>query len=461
MKASTRNNTLAGGFVVVSMLLAVWGSFQLSQEGPKGAKKPVVFRFTIQEGAPGIKPGSRVLLGGQEIGIVTAVGFTTGEGSAAPGTTPSDIDVLASVLRDIPLYQNAGVYLERPLLGSLSTIGITSVGTPEGGAESAKKDLPARSALNADAMVLRGGTAPPAVLQQAGLGPEQINKIQKIVDDVSSAAERVSQMVGTNQPKVDSIVASAESTARSISEQMPEWTGRVDSVLEKADKASDQFEPFLERSRDVVARAQESADRIDAAIQRYEPKIDSILTNADQAVAAFNTQTLARMDRAVAEAEDFFTKAQRSVVRIDEFLATDLPGVRKSLANMRLASDQIKLLAQDVRAQPWRVLYEPTTKELESQVFYDATRAYAIAVSDLRAAGEALNAAMGVAAANSAVTAASGAGPALNLELVHAMSKELAESFERYRTAERELLRKLGPAAPTSDTPASPAAPTR
>jgi hypothetical protein len=87
-------------------------------------------------------------------------------------------------------------------------------------------------------------------------------------------------------------------------------------------------------------------------------------------------------------------------------------------------SDQLKLTSIEVRSQPWRLLHQPTTKELSAQVLYDATRAFAEAASNLRAASESLQAARP------------------GSDTAH-LSDELRTAVERYRTAEQALLDKL------------------
>ena len=86
-------------------------------------------------------------------------------------------------------------------------------------------------------------------------------------------------------------------------------------------------------------------------------------------------------------------------------------------------SDQLKLTSIEVRSQPWRLLHAPTNKEMSSQVLYDATRAYAEAASDLRAASEALQ-------------ATDGQQPA-------EMVEQLRGAVEKYRAAEQALMDKL------------------
>jgi len=86
-------------------------------------------------------------------------------------------------------------------------------------------------------------------------------------------------------------------------------------------------------------------------------------------------------------------------------------------------SDQLKLTAVEVRSQPWRLLHQPTTKEFSSQVLYDATRAYAEAASDLRAASESLQATGG--------------------QQSEEMVEQLTRAVAKYKAAEQALMDKL------------------
>jgi ABC-type transporter Mla subunit MlaD len=130
-------------------------------------------------------------------------------------------------------------------------------------------------------------------------------------------------------------------------------------------------------------------------------------------------------------------QAQQAIADVDALLAEQRPNIRKAMANMRLTSDQLKLASIEVRSQPWRLLHEPDTKELATQVLYDATRSYAAAASDVRAASEAL----------SQVSLAQRAGPTMtDADLAKSLadlSVRLRASMESFATAERKLLETL------------------
>jgi hypothetical protein len=116
------------------------------------------------------------------------------------------------------------------------------------------------------------------------------------------------------------------------------------------------------------------------------------------------------------------------------------PSLRRTLANLRLMSDQLKLTAVEVRSQPWRLLIQPTTKEFESQVLYDATRSYAAAASDVRAAAEVVQQLTLPGQRGGQGEAVAGG---LDEAALEAASARLRESLETFAAAERALLQEL------------------
>jgi hypothetical protein len=130
-------------------------------------------------------------------------------------------------------------------------------------------------------------------------------------------------------------------------------------------------------------------------------------------------------------------QAQQAISDVDALLVEQRPNLRKMMANMRLTSDQLKLAAIEVRSQPWRLLHEPDTKELSTQVLYDATRSYASAASDVRAASEALS--------QVSLTQRTGAtmSDADLAKTLADLSERLRTSMEGFSAAERKLLETL------------------
>src|SRR3954468_22365858 len=100
-RTGTRNNVVAGLFVIASAVLAVVISVIVSGAQKRLAPTHTYFiRFPVDQGAPGIKKGSLVNLGGQEVGRVTGVEFDE-------PSHPGNILIRVSIRSNITLYEDA------------------------------------------------------------------------------------------------------------------------------------------------------------------------------------------------------------------------------------------------------------------------------------------------------------------------------------------------------------------
>lgn len=418
----SRNNVVAGLFVVGAMVLAVAMSVAVSGVTKRlESTRPYVVEFDVGDGAAGLKIGSPVLMGGQEVGRVTGISFDP------PVGIPKMVAVSIVVRSSLTLYEDAWAFLERPLLGSMSSINFARAG---GLPDPAHPERPAAKGLQPGG-VLHGTIAPPSFLAQAGFGPEQAKQVQKIFTDVEDAVAKLRAMtdkVDTQlEPSLKSFRASLEDvnslTADARKKWTEMWSGQVDSVLSKADRAADQLNVTLSDADKLVQETRKT-------LEDNRPALERSLSNIDAAMKRLNEEAVGKLadalDTGKSGAEEFraLSREVRQVVQ------QETPNLEKILGNLRLAADQIKLMGVELRRSPWRILYSPKTKELEAELFYDAARTYAEAVSDLRAAGEALEAASKV----------PGTGDRESLE--H-MGQRLQEAFGRYKDAEKELLRRM------------------
>jgi ABC-type transporter Mla subunit MlaD len=87
----SRNNLIAGSFVLAGIVLAVVMSIVISgaQERLIPTRRYII-RFPLATGTNGLKQGSSILLGGQPVGRVTGVQFRRPGGAATP---PQGVDI--------------------------------------------------------------------------------------------------------------------------------------------------------------------------------------------------------------------------------------------------------------------------------------------------------------------------------------------------------------------------------
>ncbi len=443
--ASTRNNILAGGFVVSGLALGVWVSFMLSDFGNTSGAGWTNFsiRFRLDQGTAGLRDGSPVLLGGQQVGRVRRIRFEQVPQPGAPSDAParliaSGVLVDVAVRGDLPLFENAVVALERPLLGSLSSINITSIGDPEKMAVTGQR-AQGVGALVEESEVIAGSIAPPSFLADAGFGPEQAGQLRSAVANFDKTVADVQRLIETSGPGVQSSIDDARRLIADLRARAAEWSKQIDTIAANVEAASARIDPILtkvdltvEEARGVVASARAAVDENRERIDRIIANVDETSASVKSAASKIDTELVDLIGPALQEARTAFATASGAVNRLSALLGEQTPSIRRTLANLRIMSDQLKLTAIEVRSQPWRLLHAPSTKELEVQVLYDATRSYAEAASDVRSAAESLDVATARRQANDPDAPDIGDATAT-----------LAEAMARFRAAEKYLFDKL------------------
>lgn len=422
-----RSNILAALFLLGSLALAVWVSFLLKKSsGVSGKALPFTVRFSLAQGASGIKPGSAVLMGGQQIGRVSSVDFAVTDRPGGP--RPTGVDVRCEIRGDLILYENALVLLELPLLGNISAINIADVGDPA----SVTSPNSGTARLEANE-IIAGVVAPPSFLAQAGFGPDQVGQLRQAIVSFSGAVDRGSELLDKVSPKIDSAAGDLSTIIADLKTNLTEWSTKLDTIVANAEAASSRIDPLLTKADTLITDASAAATNVRNLLDANRGKIDSVIASLDSAASKVNNTTIDELNAALEKGKDALTSVTESTDKLSSILTSETPDLQRILANLRLMSDQLKLTAIEVRSQPWRLLIQPTTKEFESQVLYDATRNYATAASDLRGASEALE----------ALLAKGGNATDADKASIADLTEQLKQAFTKYRDAEQGLLDKL------------------
>lgn len=425
---SQKANLLAGGFLLGGVVLAVVMSFILADMSLTPTTEYVV-RFSVQDGATGLARDAAIRVGGQQVGKVRNVRVERdGDGEYV-------VNVTVKIRSDIELYEDAWAYLEVPLLGTASTINIPYLGS---GAEIAQPQN--GSPKLAAGEVLHGSIAPPAFLANAGFGPEQREQLKRMFAETERSLREFAGALETIRPRIEPAadefmagISSARRSLEAVESDIDTWRGSITTTLDNARQASDRFPTMANDAEIVLADAGEMIRNGRAILDENGPHISNILADTETTIAGVKNDW-------IPTGTNLLTTATRGVeayadigVRADAVLIEQQPGIEKTLANLRTMSDQLKFLAIEARSQPWRLLHRPDTKELETQLLYDSARSYAVAVSDLRAASEAME----------AVVARAGLTGQIDPAELQSMRAELQEAFERYATTESDLLDRM------------------
>ncbi len=420
------NNLLAGAFMLTFLVVGVLVTLVLAglREGVT-QRAAYTVRFNLSDGAEGLEPGSLVKIGGRKSGKVSSLSFYRAPGS----TVISAIDVIIALDKDVTLYRNARVYLQLPLLGSQSQINIPSTGDPS---QLALKE--GDSGVVEPGSLVEGRLAPPAFLAQAGYGEEQSDQLRIILRRGSEISDRLAKLTQRAEGELDTIMPTINQTLtdlRAITAEIRagvvKWLPMVEAAIADVRGATGEALLGIQDARDV---AKQFRDASSGVIKR----VDSITKNIDELAQKANTELYAKVQSTLSSGSTALDEFAKIGTKASSLMDELTPELRISMANARLASDQLKLALTEVRRNPWRLLYQPGKKELQEELLFDAARTYATAVSNLRGASASLE---------QSLAAANGQQKAVDTATLKSIQTRIEDAFNDYRKAEKKFLDQL------------------
>lgn len=421
MASGSRNNVLAGIFVVASILLGTLAIVLLSNIGDAfKAQNDYTVRFTIADGADGLDEGAPVKLGGKRVGRVLGSQFVNNETSG----DPEFIDVSIEIEKSVRLFSDADVQLIRPLLGSGSSINIVSFGGHP--PESDTLHLPPH--LLAPGATIMGRQGAPGFLSQS-----DYTKMQDILSRVDRITADVEPRVGPLIEDAKASLANVRSITEDAREQWKNWSVRISDVLARVDTASEQFEPIATGARAAIdkinSRIDETAEvfaSVRNVINDNRQKVNDIIENVRELSAKAKGEAYDKVLAVLDQAKAGLDAATSAAREADALVARNSPAITDIITNGALAANQMRLATVEVRAAPWRLLYQPTKKELENELLYNSVRQYSDAVLQLRLASDNLR--------------ATSARPGVSEAELDAMGVKLKEAFDQYQKEEKAFM---------------------
>jgi len=387
----TRNNVRAGIFVSLSILAAVFSIIVLT-DAWRALFEPTheyTVIFEVSDGVQNLKSGANVLIGGMLMGEVAEVAPRTDQRAF------EQILVTLAINKDIQLYQGAEITIGSAIIGENAWIEVTSVGEPDLG------EPHDRQFIGISAPIL-GGL----------LGAVSADDTEAMVADFKGAASNVREL-----------------TERVNTEDWPRWADRIDVVTEWAAKAAGDFDAVFQDGRDLLAEYKnlvaENRPNIDAAIEN----IKAGTGDAREVARHLREVTVTKVDNFLDTGQASLDTAYEVVGKVNRDYDVWEPDLRDALAAARLSGQQLKLFAAELRRSPWKLLYRPEREEYEHELLYEATRSFAMAASDLKAASESAR----------RITDARGADIQLDEQTRKLVNDMLSDAIKRYQASEERL----------------------
>lgn len=416
MPPSGGRNAIVGAFFIAAVALAVVVTAILSDLA--SAFTPTaqyVVRFELSDNAGLLAPGAEVRVGGLKVGSVSDITLV--------GEAANAVDVLIDVDEGLVLHEDAIVRLEVPLLGTGTVVNFISTGVGQRLAEGGRVN----------------GRPSPGLLAQTGLNDEDLENIRRSIASLAETSDRISRILTDVEPQVgdavtgiNDTISSAQAIATDIRERLPRIGDEVEGALADVRSSVEVWTGLAQRLDERTVELADVIQSVRSTIDDNRPNIDRVLADLADISTRTNNEIVPSAIETIENARMASAEGAELVGDARALFEAETPGVRRAIANLRLASDQAKLTMLEVRRSPWRLLQRPTTRELEGELIYDATRSFAQAASDLRAASESL-----ISLSTDEQGPVDLPGRQQAIEQLH---EELKASFARYREAEQELL---------------------
>ncbi len=420
-----RNNFLAGMFVLLAIFAGVVIVIVIGSSLDALGKATYTVRFPVETGVGGLATGSQVAVGGLSVGAVKSVRHIIENGELLA------IEVRMAVSKKIPLRQGAIASLELPLLGTGGTINFTELGD---GSPLTPRDI------------IPGRLAPPGFLASAGFGDEERGHVRNFLADAAEGASRFNDTMGMTRdeltPRLMDMVGETDDRFQTWLDRIDAATANIEQTTSHGPGISVSFEKRLQEFASLVSETrsviEENRSDMKITLTNARDASESLAVGSKDAKVFLDRLNTELADRAIALLDDARTTvgdAQGILERADGTFIEQQPNIRAVMANARLASDQLRTMAAEIRRSPWRLVYRPNDRELEYELLYDSARLFAGAVGDLRFTSESLQNILDSCTGDDASTA--------NQAHVTLLIESLDAAFNRYREAEQSLLDQL------------------
>jgi virulence factor Mce-like protein len=162
----------------------------------------------------------------------------------------------------------------------------------------------------------------------------------KMSADIQEVLENVQKLTGeTNQKSVEELLANANGMVADLRPKFDRITNQLNQTLDKVQKLSDDF-------RQVAAHAETMVDSANKTVE----------------------ETREPVKRDLAELERTLTEARTLLQNIQALVAVNQEDINQTIANFRVASNNVQQLTDELRQRPWSLIRVKPKAEREVPV---------------------------------------------------------------------------------------------
>lgn len=417
------NNLKAGIFMSLAIMLAVVVMLSLSELNMRSTNDWRI-EFDINEGIAGLSVGSPVSVGGFQEGRVIGIDFENSESNGQISHILVDIELNA----EIALYSDPPPLVGRiaPLLGSQASLNFSTVG---GDGEDKARLTPGA--------IIRA--QPGTGMLPTMLGTKNSEHAQQIINNLVGFTNVLNQDFKKDYAKASGIVDDLSKLMATIRSDYGQWRSRIDNTLGSAESALAEFDTAGAETVGLIADARREVGKIGVILDDNTPRLNTTMENVvvmtedgRELMNRIKSQTIEKIDRILDDGDRGITSFANIMQQAEETLDEQMPGIRQFLANARIASEQLKLTSIEIRRSPWKLMYQPSSRELSQEMLYEAARSFVMATEHLRFTSEAIESILD-----------SRDDLVLDERTEQRLRDEILQSLDQYETAQQQLFNIL------------------
>ena len=228
-----------------------------------------------------------------------------------------------------------------------------------------------------------------------------------------------------------------------LADSLGDTAGHVHTVAELVQATLAEIAPRLARTfktiEEMTAEAAPVLARtvktVDAIVADAQPKVANTLAKVSS--AADRAEEFARKDLGefLAKVREINTKVLKTLENIEgasgdlrQIVSVNRTSINEMVDNMTTMSASLKATANEVRRNPWRLMYTPTKEERETDSLLQAARAFSAGATEL----------------DQALAKLKSVDPAVaDAQTVQGVRDHLTKSFARFREVEDLLWKQL------------------
>ena len=260
---------------------------------------------------------------------------------------------------------------------------------------------------------------------------KMMDKAKKVMSDVQKIAENFKSV--SDKSRFEKIMANIQKFTEKLKkasdkDQFEKTMANIKEITEKLKKASekDQFEKTMANIQEITENLKSASDK---------EQFEKIIANIRKATENFkDISDKTRFEKIIADIQKITTDLKQVSSKARETASVSQPQLEKIVANIRSASEEMKQAIREIRWNPWRLLHDPTKRELRTQNLLTAARAFSSGASDVQATTARLE---GLLEARGDDMAGDDA------ELIKAI-EELKASMAKFDEAEKTFFKRLG-----------------